>query len=603
MADSNFNSKNSGPGQDGRDIVDYTDSGRTLYLPYDYVGQDSAHGDIYYSGLSTSNPRHRPSLSLEHQQSHYFHHQTDRPSPQPGAYLPLGQGPFSYPQQGYATPSIDPPLYTPFYSDPLVGAPQQQQPHHQVRSSLHYILPGQAFSQDAPQRFVSSQFQQAHETSHSTHADDIYNDFMSYFQGSSPAMTSQQQEPPHRSHVSQFYSPLAEEGSPYAQEPSLLQHHPQDHISSKPISEETRALQTVIENIGRWWDVDGVDDFSRCPEARWPEEKIPHKLPNTTGPMPERLCFNFHHDATGPSALLPEDLTMKMCSPRNLAEWHRSGYDYRTIARQVATNLSADDQNSHAHALRMRAGRWFEKNGVHASNNTIRSLRLQYVVPLIMLSTAQLFFGIIGDPVVDDFKYGIYQMTPPRDRWQGTPGMTRSVTPYPVPRMFIRRLGVLLQSREGYSLPTSSLCRGIFIPLVLVKLYPSLFLTCLPSQCPLLQCVLMHLLTVPGLPQSSRDIFLAITAIKTLFKQQVKFKGNTPSFSASQVFNPFSPIAREASKRISHIFLVVQQRAGRRVMHKWLCIALRWETVQQILSQAFLLLHRVCLETDVFRIH
>lgn len=84
------------------------------------------------------------------------------------------------------------------------------------------------------------------------------------------------------------------------------------------------------------------------------------------------------------------------------------------IAHQVAPNPSAvPDLKKYEHALRMRSQRWCEMTGALAAEITARGLRFHYLLPLLRLSNAQLFFRVIGDLVIEEFANGFFNMTPP----------------------------------------------------------------------------------------------------------------------------------------------------------------------------------------------
>lgn len=118
---------------------------------------------------------------------------------------------------------------------------------------------------------------------------------------------------------------------------------------------------------------------------------------------------------------------------RNMLHLARSGYSYPTVGRQVRPKHPPDLNRKYAHNLRSRALRWCYGNGIFAGPIKNQSRSLNYVKSLLKLSNAQLFFGVIGDLVVDDFVQGIYAMNPPRDGCQKTPGdkTIRYYLPYP----------------------------------------------------------------------------------------------------------------------------------------------------------------------------
>ncbi|RDI82315.1 hypothetical protein Vi05172_g7607 [Venturia inaequalis] len=276
--------------------------------------------------------------------------------------------------------------------------------------------------------------------------------FYTSFQANSSLGASQQQQASREGQVSQHHPLPGQEQSSNAQQPGVSRQASLTSNSAVQTSAETLNVQLAIDKLQKWWNAPGIDDFTPYPKNQGRKEKAVNNRYTAPGPMPERVCYILPSDASRTSLHLTRGWTDSDCSPRNMVHLYRSGYDTAAIAAGTDRRTRSKFKD-YQRTLHMRAMRWCYGNGVIGGSLPNQVLSPKYVLPLLKLSTAQLFFGVIGDLVVEDFPNGIYNMTPPEDRWQHTP--RASTIRYSLP--CFKEIDPLVRralEKQGRTLPT-----------------------------------------------------------------------------------------------------------------------------------------------------
>jgi hypothetical protein len=197
-----------------------------------------------------------------------------------------------------------------------------------------------------------------------------------------------------------------------------------------------------------------LDDFALYQEERQGKDSN-REDDDTPGPIPERLCYIFPHEARGPKVPLPQHLSNEDCTSRMVAAWLQSGYKLSAIASRVDVipkarglnrpkdkherkygGLPRTNLDTFKNLLSVRAQSWRWLNGPLAEKIGARGKGLaeKYLCSLLQLSNAQLFFRVIGDLVTEGFTSGSFEMTPPWDRYQRTDGDPTVRYPLPAPK-------------------------------------------------------------------------------------------------------------------------------------------------------------------------